>query len=105
MQAAGVRIAPYVNGRIFDMGTLSWYNLPRNSMLQPHMPHQPALSCLMHALALSFVFVSRATRKHDDALASAAKNAQPSIPIRNLTIYEEEYAAPLQPPRFFRKPF
>jgi hypothetical protein len=25
MQAAGVRIAPYINGRIFDMGTQSWY--------------------------------------------------------------------------------
>lgn len=25
MQAAGVRVAPYINGRIFDMGTQSWY--------------------------------------------------------------------------------
>jgi hypothetical protein len=25
MQAAGVRVAPYINGRIYDMGTESWY--------------------------------------------------------------------------------
>ena len=32
-------------------------------------------------------------RKLDNAVASAAKNSQPSMPIQNLTIYEEECAS------------
>jgi len=78
MQALGVRVAPYINGRIFDKAT--------HRSLHTLSPHPPLTPSPAQATASW-------SADHAVAQASAAKQAKAALGADQLSFYEEQYGS------------